>query len=98
MNDRFIDAELLFWKKKYWVEIIENISSYHIEKFFKEHWVIEQVNSSYNVLEQVNWKSFWVAYCIKYRPLWMTERILQRWRRNDKGIWTADWIFNDWKI
>ena len=97
MNDRFIDVELL-WNKIYWVENIEDSNLYNIEFIDKHNNAVELLWKRYNILEVPVNKYYWVAYCIKYRPLWMSERILQRWWWNDKWIWTADWIFNDWKI
>ena len=59
---------------------------------------LENLTKIYNITEEPEKTVYWVSYCIKYRPLWMSEWILQRWRWNDKWIWTEDWIFNDWKI
>lgn len=95
MNDRLIDVELL-WYKVYWVESIEDQKKYNIIESNKEYNIIPQEWRLYNILELPVDKTYWVSYCIKYRPLWLSERILERWWWNDKWIWTADWIFNDW--
>jgi len=47
---------------------------------------------------ELNQEKYGVCYCVRYRPVWLLEWILARWRWNDKGIWTADWTFNDWNI
>ena len=41
---------------------------------------------------------FELCYCVRYRPLELSEWILDRWWWNDKWYWTEDWIFNDWII
>ena len=57
---------------------------------------VEEKQSCYKVWDcSLN---YWVSYCVKYRPAWMDEWILARWWWNDAGIWTPDWIFNDWII
>lgn len=43
-------------------------------------------------------QKFGVCYCVSYRPVGTLEWILARWWWNDKGVWTPDWIFNDWII
>ena len=48
---------------------------------------------------QIQWQNFFnVCFCVEYRPVWLSEWILDRWRWNDRWEWTEDWIFNDWDI
>ena len=90
--------------KRLEAEIVKK-KSYMIESLFKKYFiddsqirynVKQQENSLYTVSE--NQKQYGVCYCVRYRPIWMLERILARGWWNDKWIWTADWIFNDWII
>ena len=46
----------------------------------------------------VSQSEYEVCYCVKYKPVWSSERILARWWRNDRGERTEHWTFNDWKI
>lgn len=58
----------------------------------------EEENQNTYAVDEI-WKNkFKLCYCIRYKPVWSDEWILVRWRWNDYGIWTADWIFNDWII
>lgn len=97
MIDRLIDAELLS-RKIFSASTIESSKKYNLSESNKIYNAIDQKKGYYNIIEQPSLKSYWVAYSIKYRPLGLSEWILQRGRRNDKGLRTADGVFNDWKI
>jgi len=57
------------------------------------------VNASTNKYDvSVDTNKYGVSFCISYRPVGFSERILARGRRNDRGIRTPDGIFNDGKI
>jgi len=65
--------------------------------WYKKYKAEEEKISTYSV-EEMDKDKFWVCYCIRYKPIWSLEWILVRWRWNDRGIWTANWIFNDWIV
>lgn len=49
----------------------------------------------YDVTEKAT-NEFELCYCVRYRPLELSEWILDRGWWNDKWEWSEDWIFNDW--
>ena len=57
---------------------------------------VEEQPKKYEAKEIIH--KYGVCYCIRYRPVGILEWILARGWWNDKGIWTEDWIFNDWEI
>ena len=63
-----------------------------VNKYFR----VEAIQKEYNL--NCKRKEYGVSFCVSYRPVGFNERILARGRRNDKGIWTPDGIFNDGKI
>lgn len=85
---KIFDSETILNEKFY--NYIDETKLYDIED--------ETENTYYTITEQKPSKSYWVSYCVSYRPLWLSERILQRWWRNDSWERTEDWIFNDWLI
>lgn len=97
MSDRFIDVELL-GRKEYSASTIESDKKYNITEKNKIYNTLEQDKGYYDIIDLSSQKDYWVIYSIKYRPLGLDEWILQRGRRNDKGLRTADGVFNDWNI
>lgn len=97
MNCKRINAELLPYKE-YNTDFINNQKIYDYIEEILEYDTIEQENTSYYTITEQWWIKYWVEYCIKYRPLWLSERILQRGWWNDEWIWKDDWVFNDWNI
>ena len=59
---------------------------------------INQVDLWGYTVDEKNLNEIELSYCIRYRPLGLSEWILDRWWWNDLGLWTEDWIFNDWII
>ena len=92
-----INAELLPYKT-YNTDFINNQKIYDYIEEILEYDTIEQENTSYYTITEEWWIKYGVEYCIKYRPLWLSERILQRGWWNDEWIWKDDWVFNDWNI
>lgn len=92
MDCRKLEATLI---KKWYDTLIKQKKYSVIEKLYKQYQA-EIKEKEY----QVNYSqdSYWVAYCVRYRPIWFTEWILARGWWNDRGIWTEDWIFNDWIV
>lgn len=57
----------------------------------------EEKNNHYSV-EETKGNKFQIEYCVRYRPVWMPEWILERWWWNDRWEWTPNGIFNDWIV
>lgn len=90
MDCKRLNAKLI--QKEYWTQILQKkYFANDMGKYFNVKW---WETKGYTVVE--NQKKYGVCYCVKYRPIWLAEWILARWWWNDKGIWTEDWIFNDW--
>lgn len=92
MNCKWINVKLLPYKK--YNVILQKIKKYWCLLVGKFYNCIE-LKSKYHNVELKPWKTYWVKYCIRYRPLWMLEWILERGWWNDKWIWTDDWVFKD---
>lgn len=58
----------------------------------------EEEKKNYYSVKETKGSKLQIEYCVRYRPVWMPEWILARWRWNDKWEWTPDGIFNDWII
>lgn len=91
-----IDATLLD-RAKYMAESIATNHIYGVENIINTKNAILQDGILHNVNLQPQATTYWVTYSMKYRPLWLSEWILLRGWRNDKGLWTADGIFIDWQ-
>ena len=93
MDCKWLEAEIIS-KNSYEIEAF--LKEYLIDKYCKKYWIEKLKNPTYEVNSSQN--KYGVCYCVRYRPVWVLEWILARGWWNDKGIWTADWIFNDWII
>jgi len=92
MDCKRLNAKLV--EKEYWTAVLQKK---YLADVWKKYFIVNWwENKLYSVSESK--KSYGVCYCISYRPIGMLEWILQRWWWNDRGIWTADGIFNDWII
>ena len=80
----FIEYKSQLKQKIYKTKLTYKI--FRVKELVKKYWIKTSTNK-YNV-----------SYCVSYKPVWTLERILLRGWWNDKGIWTEDWIFNDWII
>lgn len=97
MRCKWIDATLLEDTKEYgvewWEKKIFGVSAIWPTKAFN----ITSQEKKFDI-NYIDYKKQNICYCIRYRPIWLSERILARWWWNDKGIRTEDWIFNDWIV
>lgn len=72
--------------------------NYKVKEFCFKIWKkVYETNCVFSMKKiKIKKKDYNVKFCIRYRPVWKLEWILERGWWNDKGIWTENWIFNDW--
>ena len=92
MDCRKLEATLV---SKFFEALIEQKKYSAIEKLYKQY-EVECKEKEYGV--SYTQDKYGVCYCVRYKPMGFIEWILERWRWNDAGIWTEDWIFNDWIV
>lgn len=98
MKSKWINSELLPYIE-YDTNYINNEKIYNcFEDIVEYNSIEEEKDNYYTIIEELPKVKYWISYCIRYRPLWLSEWILQRGWRNDRWEWTEDWIFNDWHI
>lgn len=91
MDCRKLEATLV---EKFFGTLIKE-KWYSVSELYKEY---EAECKSKEYKAEYSQNKYGVAYCVRYRPIWFVEWILARWWWNDNGIWTEDWIFNDWIV